>query len=339
MPHAQPAPLGQTVDWVALVAKYSTPSLARSLWQVVNTILPFCGLWYLMYRSLDYSYWLTLALAIPTSGLLARIFIILHDCGHGSFFKSTTANDLLGQFCGVLTFTPYFQWRHLHAIHHATSGDLDRRGTGDIKTLTVREYLALTRWRRLGYRWYRSAFTVLLLSPLLTFLVVHRFVARKSGRRERIGVHLTNLALAAVLGCLGWLIGFQNLLLIQLPLCLITFTAGVWLFYVQHQFEDTYWEQHQNWQYVPAAMRGSSYFRLPAVLQWFTGNIGFHHIHHLSPKIPNYNLPRAFAENPSFQQVTIITLWESFRTISLKLWDEDQHRLVGFSRLNATPAG
>jgi omega-6 fatty acid desaturase (delta-12 desaturase) len=319
--------------WQDIVAKYQNPNLRRSLWQMANSFVPFFVGWYLMYRSLEVSYLLTLALAAPVAGLLIRIFIILHDCGHGSFFKSTKANDFVGAVCGMLTFTPYQQWRHHHAIHHASSGDLDRRGVGDVLTLTVSEYLALPWWKRLGYRLYRNPLVMFILGPFFLFVVAHRFVSSRAGRRERFSVHLTNLSLLAIFLVLGWAIGFKAVLLVHIPLLLLSSIAGVWMFYVQHQFEDTYWERHPEWQYALAALKGSSYYRLPKVLQWFTGNIGFHHIHHLSPKIPNYNLQKAFDENPVFHHVTIVTFWESLKTISLKLWDEQQEKMVSFKHL------
>ncbi len=320
-------------SWQQLVARYQNPDLRRSLWQIANSFIPYMVLWYGMYRSLAVSYWLTLALAVPTAGMLMRIFIILHDCGHGSFFKSNKANTFVGTICGVLTFTPYAQWRREHAIHHASSGDLARRGVGDVKTLTVKEYLALPGWQRLGYRIYRHPITMFVFGPPFVFLISHRFISATSGKHERMGVHLTNLALLALFLVGGAAIGFKAVLLIQLPLMLLSSTAGVWMFYVQHQFEDTYWEQHPEWQYAAAALKGSSYYKLPKVLQWITGNIGFHHIHHLSPKIPNYNLQRCFDENPLFHHVTIVTFWESVKTIPLKLWDEERHKLISFQQL------
>jgi omega-6 fatty acid desaturase (delta-12 desaturase) len=319
--------------WQDIVAKYQNPDLRRSLWNMANTFIPYFVGWYLMYRSLEISYWLTLALAVPVAGLLVRIFIILHDCGHSSYFTSAKANDWVGTLCGFLTFTPYLQWRRHHAIHHASSGDLDRRGVGDVLTLTVKEYLALPWWKRLGYRLYRNPFVMLVLGSLFIFVIAHRFVSSKSGRRERFNVHLTNLALLAMFLVLGWAIGFEAVLLVHVPLLVISCVAGVWMFYVQHQFEDTYWERHPEWQYALAALKGSSYYKLPRVLQWFTGNIGFHHIHHLSPKIPNYNLQKCMDENPVFHHVTVVTFWESLKTMSLKLWDEEQEKLVGFGYL------
>ena len=320
--------------WVDLVAKYQNPNLWRSLWQVINSLVPYAVLWFLMVRSLAVGYWLTLLLTVPAAGLLVRVFIILHDCGHGSFFKSVKANDAVGVLCGILTFTPYLQWRHAHAVHHASSGDLDRRGVGDVLTLTVKEYMALPWWKRLGYRLYRSPVVMFGAAPLFLFLVGHRFTAGTSGRRERFNVHFTNLAVLTLALVLTYLIGLKAYLLIQIPIMGLAASAGVWMFYVQHQFEDTYWREHPEWQYADAALIGSSYYRLPKILQWFTGNIGLHHIHHLSPKIPNYKLQQAYDENPLFQRVTVVTLGESLKTIPLKLWDEEQQKLVGFSYLN-----
>jgi omega-6 fatty acid desaturase (delta-12 desaturase) len=279
------------------------------------------------------SYWLTLLLAPLAAGFLVRVFIILHDCGHGSFFKSMKANDVLGTIAGIFTFTPYLQWRHGHAIHHATSGDLDRRNGGDVYTMTVEEYLRAPRWERIKYRVYRNPIILFGVAPVLLFVVLQRFGSPNSGKREKKNLHLTNLAILAIVLLAGLTIGLKAFFLVHLPIIWLAATAGVWLFYVQHQFEDTYWEHHPDWRYLPAALQGSSYFKLPKLLQWFTGNIGFHHIHHLSPRIPNYNLERAFKENPLFQQVTIISFFESLKSVSLKLWDEQRQQLVGFKHL------
>lgn len=327
-----------TPRWQDLVARYQQPHLGRSLWQVINSFGPFCVVWGVMYWSLSVSYWLTLALAFPAAGLLMRVFIILHDCGHGSFFKSSTANDFLGSLCGVLTMTPYFRWRHDHAVHHASSGDLERRGTGDVKTLTVNEYLALPWLKKLGYQIYRHPLVLFGLAPGPLFILAQRLAGRHTGRRERFSVHWTNAMIVATLAAVGLLLGFRETVLVQLPITLLASSAGVWLFYVQHQFEDTYWEHHPDWQYAIAALQGSSYYKLPKVLQWFTGNIGLHHIHHLSPKIPNYNLQKCHDDNPLLQQVTVVTLWESLKTIPLKLWDEEERRLVSFGHLKTRRA-
>jgi acyl-lipid omega-6 desaturase (Delta-12 desaturase) len=326
----------QAVSWQAIVTKYEKPDLGRSIWEIVNSFCPFFVLWGLMYWSLSVSYWLTLLLAPFTAGFLVRIFIILHDCGHGSFFKSVKANDVLGTIAGFVCFTPYLQWRRGHAIHHATSGDLDRRGPGaDVYTMTVDEYLSASRWGRIKYRLYRNPLIMFGLGPVLLFIVAHRFPWSTSGKREIVNLHLTNLAMLAMILIAGATIGFKAFLLVHLPVVWISATAGVWLFYIQHQFEDTYWEHHPDWRYLPAALQGSSYFKLPKVFQWFTGNIGFHHIHHLSPRIPNYNLERAYKENPLLQQVTVISFFESLGAISLKLWDEKKGHLVGFRHLES----
>jgi omega-6 fatty acid desaturase (delta-12 desaturase) len=327
------------LNWQKIVAKYQTPDLRKSLWQVANSFLPFFGLWVLMYLSLEVSYWLTLALAVVTAGFMTRIFIILHDCGHGSFFKSQKASDFLGSVCGVLTFTPYFQWRHNHAQHHATAGDLDRRVGWDLPiTLTVKEYLQLPRRKQWAYRLYRHPLILFGLIPIALFIVGQRLVSPKSGRRERFSVHLTNLAVLAIGLTLIWAIGLQNYLLIQLPVLVTSATLGVWLFYVQHQFEDTYWAHNEEWDYALAALKGSSYYKLPKVLQWFTGNIGLHHIHHLSSRIPNYALQKCHDDNPLFQQVNTITLVSSLKSLSLRLWDEERQKLIGFGHLKSLPA-
>jgi omega-6 fatty acid desaturase (delta-12 desaturase) len=287
-----------------------------------------------MYRSLEVSYWLTLALAVVAAGFLMRIFIILHDCGHGSFFKSNKANSILGTICGIFALTPFYQWRHNHAQHHATSGDLDRRATFDVPlTYTVKEYLALPTWKKALYRFYRHPVGMFLVTPSLLFIFMQRFAAPGVGRRERWSVTFTNLAILAALMVLGYFGGFGKILSIQLPVTIIGGTIGVWLFYVQHQFENTYWEHRADWDYAEAALQGASYFKLPRLLQWFTGNIGFHHIHHLSSRIPNYALQKCMEENPEFQNVTTITLWSSIKSLGLNLWDEEQRQLVSFRQL------
>jgi acyl-lipid omega-6 desaturase (Delta-12 desaturase) len=341
MPSApKPAAPAAPQSWQALVAPYQQPRLWRSVWEVVNTFVPFIICWYLAYLSLSVSYLLTLAVTVLAGGFLIRIFIILHDCGHGSFFKSTRANDWVGTLAGILTLTPYFQWRHEHALHHAGAGDLDRRGVGDVWTLTVKEYAALPRRRQLEYRLYRNPIIMFGLGPIYLFLLAHRFVGSTSGPRERRGVYLTNLAALAIVLALSYFIGWQAVLLVHLPIVVISSTIGVWLFYVQHQFEDTYWESHPDWKYAAAALHGSSFYKLPKVLQWFTGNIGLHHIHHLSPRIPNYNLQQCYDANPLLREVTVVTFWESLKTMTLKLWDEERGTLVGFAQVRSaqTPA-
>lgn len=325
--------------WQQAVKKYQGASVQHSLWQVFNTLIPYFILWYLMYRSLEISYWLTLALAIPAVGFYTRTFIIFHDCGHGSFFRSKKANTIIGYLTGVITFTPYHQWRHDHAIHHATAGDLDRRGTGDVLTLTVDEYLELPFWKRLGYRLYRNPFVLLLLGPPLMFTIGYRFSHPTAGRRERASVYWTNLALLAIVVGLSWAIGIKAYLMVQLPIIIIASSVGVWLFYVQHNFEGAYWVRHDEWDYAKAGLRGSSYYKLPKILQWFTGNIGFHHIHHLSPRIPNYYLERCQKENSIFQQVKPLTFISSLKSMNLRLWDEQGRRLVGYRHLKIVKEG
>jgi omega-6 fatty acid desaturase (delta-12 desaturase) len=320
-------------SWQQAVAHYQQPDLVRSLWQVANTLVPYAILWYLMVRSLAISYWLTLALSIPAAGFLVRTFIIFHDCGHGSFFKSRKANDALGVITGILTFTPYHQWRYDHAVHHATAGDLDRRGVGDIWTLTVQEFLETSRWRRFGYRLFRNPLIMFGIGPFFAFVINQRFVKRGAGKRERHSVYWTNLALLGMVVLMSLIIGIKAYVLVQLPIIFVGAAAGVWLFYVQHQFEGVYWERRDKWDFVSAALEGSSFYRLPKVLQWFTGNIGFHHIHHLSPRIPNYYLERCQRESSVFHKIRPVTLLSSLKSITFHLWDEDQRKLVGFGYL------
>ncbi|MEE8116935.1 MAG: fatty acid desaturase, partial [Gemmatimonadales bacterium] len=312
----------------------------RSVWQITNSFIPFIALWYLMYRSLALSYWVTLLLAIPTAGFLIRIFIIQHDCGHRSFFDSRKANDLVGRFCSVITLTPYAYWRRFHASHHASSGKLDHRGEFDIPTLTVREYRAHSRWGRMKYRLARHPLVLFGIGSTIHFVVRQRFpaLAPRSWRRERRSIALTNLAIGAAIAVLTWLVGLWALVQVQAPVSIVASAIGLWLFYVQHQFEDTWWDRDEPWTFAAAGMEGSSYYKLPAVLQWFTGNIGIHHIHHLSVKIPNYKLPRCLAENRPLRRPRPLTLLASFRCASLTLWEEDRRTHVRFRDADLTPA-
>ena len=320
----------QSKGWRTAIAPYEKPDLRRSVWQLVNTILPLFALWYLAYRSLAVSYWLTLLLCVPAAGLLVRCFIIFHDCCHGSFFANRTANAVVGTLTGILTCCPYTQWRHSHAVHHATSGNLDRRGTGDIWTLTVEEYLALSPLKRLGYRLYRNPLVMFGFGPAAVFLVEYRFNRKGAGSRERFNTYVTNLGIAAAVVALCLTVGWKAFLLVHGPIFLLSGAAGFWLFYVQHQFEGTYYEAGENWDYVKAALEGSSFYKLPKLLDWFTGSIGFHHIHHLSPRVPNYLLERAHLENAEFQAVEPVTLLSSLRSLRFRMWDENRKRLVGF---------
>ena len=319
------------VSWQKIVAKYAHPDLRKSICQIVNTLVPFFGLFYLSMRSVDVSLWLTLPLAILTAGFMIRAFIIFHDCGHGSFFKLQRANDLVGIVTGLLTFTPYYRWKHEHAIHHATCGDLDRRGVGDVYTMTVQEYLDAPWWKRLGYRVMRNPIALLLIGPVLVFVIGERIPPAK-GRREIANVWWTNLALAVIIPVMGLVFGWKNYLITQLLVLFFGTGVGVWLFYVQHNYLGVYWERHAQWDYYKACMQGSSFYKLPAVLQWFSGNIGFHHIHHLSSKIPNYNLPKAYHENTVFH-IMPLTLLSSLGCLKWRLYDEANHRLAGWNVL------
>ena len=319
-------------SWKQIVARYQRPSIARGVWQIVNTVVPFALLWVAMYFTARASWWwLTFPLAALAGAFMVRIFIIFHDCGHGSFFKSKAANHAVGAITGVLTFTPFYHWRWEHAIHHSAAGDLDRRGTGDIWTLTVQEYLESSRWKRFAYRLARNPLVLFVVAPLFVFLIQQRAPSLKAPTRERYSVYWTNLALGAMAAGLICLFGLKAYLIIQLTILLTASSTGVWLFYVQHQFEGVYWERGNAWDYVTAAMQGSSYYKLPRILQWFSGNIGFHHIHHLSPRIPNYNLEKCHRAEPLFQTVKPVTFWASFKSLTFRLWDERNRKLVGFA--------
>ena len=332
--NAVPAKLpAGNATWKAIVLKYQDPSVWRALWQIINTVVPYGVLWYLMYLCLAVSWWLVVPLAILAGGFLVRVFIIFHDCGHGSYFKSRAANDAVGFITGILTFTPYYHWRWEHAIHHASAGDLDKRGTGDVWTMTVQEYLESSRWKKFAYRLARNPFILFVVAPLGLFLVRQRFPSPKASQRERHSVYAMNVAIRAMAAGLSWLLGIKAYLIIQLIILMVAGGAGVWMFYVQHQFEDVYWERGEDWSYVAAALKGSSFYKLPRILQWFSGNIGFHHIHHLSPRIPNYNLEKCHQADPLFQQVKPITLFSSLKSATYRLWDEKNKKLVGYRQL------
>lgn len=319
--------------WRAVIAEYQHPSTPRALWQIINTIVPYAALWYLMYWIKEVSLWLTIPPAVIAGALLVRIFIIFHDCGHGSYFRSRGANDIVGFVAGVLTFTPYYHWRWEHAIHHGTSGHLDKRGTGDIWTMTVQEYLDASRWKRFSYRLSRNPFVLFVIAPFVVFVFLQRIPSSSSSPRERRSVTWMNLALLCLVIAMNWLYGIGPYLLIQSVALMVAGGAGIWLFYVQHQFEDVYWERAEKWDYVAAALQGSSFYKLPRVLQWFSGNIGFHHIHHLSPRIPNYFLQECHEADPAFQRVKPITLLSSLKSLAFRLWDEPDGKLVGYRRM------
>jgi acyl-lipid omega-6 desaturase (Delta-12 desaturase) len=334
---AQAPTTSAEVSWKKLVAKYRQPSFSKASLQILNTVLAYVAVWVAMYFALKVSWWLVVPLIVLGGGLLIRTFIIFHDCGHGSFFKSREANDVTGFICGILTFTPYMHWRWEHSVHHASSGDLDRRGVGDIWTMTVAEYLAAPKRTRVLYRIARNPIVMFVLAPVLMLMVYQRFPARSARPRERRSVWGMNLAILLMCAGLVYLFGFWNYLVIQLGISMIGGGIGVWLFYVQHQFEDVVWERKEGWDFAAAAMEGSSYYKLPKILQWFSGNIGFHHIHHLSPKIPNYHLQDCHESHPLFSSVPPVTLRESGKTIHLKLWDEANRRLVRFRDIRGLP--
>ena len=318
--------------WKQVVERYRRASGWRASWQLVNTLVPYVAAWCLMPWLATVSWWLVLPVAMLAAGLQVRLFIIFHDCGHGSFFASQRLNRLVGFWAGVLTFVPAQAWWAEHARHHATSGNLDKRGTGDIWTLTVQEYLESSRWRRFAYRLARNPLVLFVVAPLVVFLVLERIPDRDATARERRSVHLTNLSIAVLAASLAWVMGLGTYVAIQLLVSAMAGSAGVWLFYVQHQFEGVYWSRAASWDYDAAALHGSSYYKLPRLLQWFSGNIGFHHIHHLSPGVPNYHLERCHGASPLFAQVPQLTLWSSLQSLKHRLWDERQGCLVGYPR-------
>ena len=327
---APTTPSVSVAEWKSIVSEFQEPSLWRATWQLINTFGSYAAIWALLYYSLSVSWWLTVPLTIIAGGLVVRIFIIFHDCGHGSFFKSRVANDAVGFIAGMLCFTPYYHWRWEHSLHHATSGDLDRRGVGDVWTMTVQEYLESSRWRRFAYRLARNPIVLFAIAPVFLFLIRERFPSPGANRRERHSVWMMNIAIAALALTLSSVFGFKAYLLLQITIMMVAGTAGVWMFYVQHQFDGAYWERGDAWDYTAAALQGSSFYRLPRILQWFTGNIGFHHIHHLSPRIPNYNLERCHKSHPIFQSVKPLTIRRSLKSIDFHLWDEEQRQLVSF---------
>jgi omega-6 fatty acid desaturase (delta-12 desaturase) len=320
-----------------VLARYRQPSDRRGIVELSITILPFAALWVSMCAALDISYWLALPLALPAAGFLVRLFMIQHDCGHGSFFRHRLANDWVGRAIGVLTLTPYGFWRRTHAMHHASSGNLDRRGYGDLDTLTVAEYRALSMWGRLRYRLYRHPLVMFGIGPAYLFVLRHRLPAglMRGGWQPWASTMGTNLAIALTVSTLVWLIGVKAFLLVHLPITLLAASAGVWLFYVQHQFERTTWEHDGEWNWYEAALRGSSHYDLPALLRWFTANIGLHHVHHLCSRIPYYRLPRVLRDHPELRDVSRLTLFQSFRCARLALWDEAQCRLMSFREVRA----
>lgn len=320
-------------DWKVIISRYNKPDPVKSWIQIANSVGSYILIWVLMVRSLEISYWLTLLLSVPAAGFMIRIFIIFHDCGHGSFFKSTLMNKIVGIVTGLFVFTPYHKWHRDHKIHHQTVGNLDKRGIGDVATLTVEEYKNLSKGQKLQYRLYRNPFFLFGIAPILLFTILHRFPKKYMSWKEHLYVHFSTLAIIGSITLVMLMIGWRAFLLIQLPILLIGTSIGVWLFYVQHQYREVRWTSSENWDYKTIALEGSSMYKLPALLNWFTGNIGYHHIHHLSPLIPNYNLKRCHRENPLFQKIKPITFFSSLESLYLRLWDEKKQRLIKFSEI------
>jgi acyl-lipid omega-6 desaturase (Delta-12 desaturase) len=321
--------------WRQSIAAYEQASMLRSNVDLMTSVVPYLVLTVAMYLSLDVSAWLLVALTIPAAGFLLRTFIVFHDCAHGSFLSTKRGNLWLGRLTAFLVFQPFANWRHNHAVHHGTAGDLDRRGTGDVPTLTVEEYIARTPMQRLGYRLFRNPLVMFGIGPIWSLMIGPRIWSSKQRPRMRNSVLLTNLALAIVIGAIFWFVGPGAWLLVQLPTAIIAGTMGVWMFYVQHQFEDVYWESSEKWSYDEAALRGSSYLKLPKLLQFFTGNIGLHHVHHLSAKVPNYNLQRAHDQNEIFRDVPVLTVRDGLRAVRLKLIDPKSGRLLTWAEARA----
>jgi omega-6 fatty acid desaturase (delta-12 desaturase) len=321
--------------WRQSVARHETASVRHGVIDFCTSVLPYLALSVAMYALLDVSVWLTLALAIPAAGFLLRTFIVFHDCTHGSFLPSKRGNLWVGRFAGLLVFQPFANWRHNHAVHHGTAGDLDRRGTGDIPTLTVEEYLARPWTSRLGYRLFRNPVVMFGVGPIWSLMIGPRIWSNSMRKRQRTSILVTNLVLAVVLGAIWWLVGIEAWLVVQMPIAFIAGSFGVFMFYVQHQFEDAYWEDSEQWNYADAALRGSSYLKLPKVLQFFSGNIGLHHVHHLSAKIPNYNLQRAHDENPIFHEVPVLNVLDGMRALRLKVIDSKAGRMLTWTEVKA----
>jgi len=323
-------------SWIKIVSKYNHPDPVKSWWQLSSNLFLYALSWFLMYESLSVSYWITLGLAVPSAGILIRLFIIHHDCGHGTYFKSRKLRDITGVVIGILTFTPYYSWHRNHQIHHETAGNLDKRGIGDVWTLTVDEYTNSSQWQRILYRFYRNPVTMFGIGTLYMFLLNNRFTKKNMDKKGRSGIYLTNAGLLVFGAILILVIGIKAFVLIQLPVIYFAAIMGFWLFYIQHQFDPSYWSHDETWDYKTVALQGSSYYKLPGILRWFTGNIGFHHIHHLGPMIPNYNLRRCHLENALFQEIKPLTFRTSFKALTYRLWDERTNELISFRKLKVS---
>lgn len=325
----------QVDPWYNIIVNYNKPELSKSWLQIFNSVILYFVIWLLIGLYGDKSIFLPIGLGILGAGFMARSFIIFHDCAHGSFFESARMNKLLGSFLSVITFTPFYKWRHEHITHHSTVGNLDKRGVGDIDTITVEEYLKLSKFKRLVYRIYRSPILIFFIAPIILFVVLNRFSFGKLNKKNTFRLIRSNLWIIVFSLALAYFVGWQNFLIGQFTILYISSSVGVWLFYVQHQYEDVIWTRDEEWNQTEISIHGSSFLKLPKIMQWFSGNIGFHHIHHLSPKIPNYNLESCHYENDAFKIIKPITFWATFRTWRLKLWDEKRQQLIGFDTLKA----
>jgi len=323
----------KTMQLRKLIAPFEKSETSASVWQIINTIPPFFILWFLAYLSLDISVWLTVALSVVASGFIVRVFIIFHDCTHGSFFKSKKANAVLGTITGIMTLFAYEKWKRDHSIHHATSSNLDKRGVGDVWVMTVDEYVEATPGRRFAYRLYRNPIVMFGLGPLFLYLVSNRFNRKDARKKERNNTYFINVAIVVLYSFMIWLVGIQAFAIIQGTMLIVAGSLGIWLFYVQHQFEDSYFEDEEQWDYVKAAVDGSSYYKLPKILQWLTGNIGYHHVHHLSPRVPNYRLEQAHESAPPLHKATTITLKTSLQSLRFRLYDETKKTFVSFKEI------
>jgi len=312
------------------IEKYLKPSLGRSIWQITNTFIPYIGLWILIVYSLSVSYWITAPLIVLAAGFLVRLFIIFHDCGHGSYFKSAKANKMVGMFFGILSFTPWDKWHNQHHRHHGSVGNLDKRGVGDVWTMTKEEYQGSNKWNRIKYRIYRNPLVMFGIGSPFVFLIQNRLTRKGMPANEKLNVYFTNVMLLILVIVMSLAIGFGTFMIIQLSIIYIASISGLWLFYLQHQYEDVSWFRTKDWNFRTVAMEGSSFVKFPKVLQWFSGNIGFHHIHHLNARIPNYYLNKCYRENKIFKEVKPVTFLLALKSLRLRLWDEQIQKMVSF---------
>tara|TARA_R110002072_G_scaffold534_5_gene3755 strand:+ start:11247 stop:12326 length:1080 start_codon:yes stop_codon:yes gene_type:complete len=321
----------KNINWQKIVKPYANADHRKSWLQFFNTVPMFFLTWFLAYKSLNVHYALTLLFSVACSIYMVRIFIIMHDCGHGSYFKSKKLRTIVGYITGIISLTPYVQWCENHATHHQTSGNLDKRGTGDVWTMTLKEYETASKWEKFQYRFYRFPLVTFIIGPVYLFWVIFRFTEKHNTKEGRQSVYITNIALAIIAGVMAYTIGWKNFLLIEVPIVFMAQLLGTWLFYVQHQYEDVYWARNENWSYFEAAIHGSSFLNLPKVMHWCTGYIGYHHLHHLSHKIPNYNLAKCHEENEIFHTARHLGTFESFKSIFMNLYDEEKGDLISFN--------